>query len=124
MPMSTAAGRAVGSTAKGTLRSVAAAGLPLAATALKAVTLGQVAAVAGAGAVAFFLTRYAGEAVGKAYEEREQAALTAFVAARRKLMAALGTTQWADVPAEQRNQLVTALKHEQERLRKPRVLEK
>lgn len=120
----TAAGRAVATTARGSLRSVAAAGLPIAATALKAVTLGQVAALAGAGAVAYFVTRYAHDALDANYEQREQAALTAFVEARRRLMASLGTKNWADVPAEQRNKLVAALKSAQQQLRQPRVLEK
>ena len=108
----------------GALRGVAAKAAGPALAALAGLGATQTAILAGAGAVSFFLTRWIKDSLGKSYEDREQAALSAFVAARNKLVRDLGARDWSHVPAGQKRSLVEAYKTALAQIRAPRVLEK
>lgn len=100
----------------GAARAVGAAGL--------AVLGAKAAAAAAAGALAYFGTRWAAGVLDRNQEDREQRALSAFVAARNKLVKDLGASSWGDVPASLKAPLVAAYQQAVRQARAPRVLEK
>lgn len=84
----------------------------------------KAAAAAGAGALAFFATRWTAGVLEQNQEDREQRALSAYVAARNKLMRDLGASSWSEVPASLKGPLFAAYQQALATVRRQRVLEK
>ena len=120
----TSAGRIGSRVATGTFRGAAGKLAAPAVAALAGLGAAEAGGLAGAGAVSFFFTRWAADSLGKNLADREQAALTAYVAARNKLVRDTGARDWSGVPAGQRAALFTAYQNTLKKIRAPRVLEK
>jgi hypothetical protein len=120
----TSAGRIGSRVATGTVRGAAGKLAAPAVAALAGIGATQAAVLAGAGAVSYLLTRWVSDSLGKNLEDREQAALSAYVAARNKLVRDLGARDWSGVPASQRAALFAAYQAVLKKIRAPRVLEK